>query len=59
MSVKAGGGKPDTTGLLGKELAEMKIANIQKEMIINQLGTELALLKIKVITLEARTGTPE
>ncbi|WCF07087.1 XkdW family protein [Paenibacillus thiaminolyticus] len=44
--------EPSQTDVLGQELTQMKIKNIQQQSVVNNLGTELAKAKLELIKLK-------
>lgn len=48
--------EPSPTDLLGQELAQMKLKDIQQQQVINSLGAELTAVKLDLINLKGAEG---
>ncbi|RJG23409.1 hypothetical protein DQX05_14165 [Paenibacillus thiaminolyticus] len=44
--------EPSQTDVLGQELTQMKIKNIQQQSVFDSLGAELAKAKLEIIKLK-------
>lgn len=42
----------EQVGMLGMQLTQEKIANMQKDVVINGLGMQVAQMKLEIITLK-------
>lgn len=51
--------EPSDLELLGQEVTNLKVSNIQKDIIINQIGQELTNIKLKLIVGGGNNGILE
>ena len=42
----------DKLGLLGAQLAQEKLSNMQKDSIINNIGAQMAIMKLEIMQLK-------